>query len=144
MYVFLLPGLVFILLFAYVPLLGNIVAFQDFSAFRGIGGSAFVGLENFKALLTDTQLINALVNTLIISTLQIVFSFPAPIILALFLNSLISERIKRMIQTVVYLPHFISWVVVISIWQKILGGTGVIAELFDMVGVQGVNITTNP
>ena len=144
MYLFILPGLLFILLFAYVPLAGNIVAFQDFSAFRGIGGSAFVGLENFKALLTDSQLINALVNTLIISTLQIAFAFPAPIILALFLNSLLSERIKRVIQTIVYLPHFISWVVVISIWQKIFGGTGVIAELFNMVGVQGVNIMTNP
>lgn len=144
MYLFILPGLLFILLFAYLPLAGNIVAFQDFSAFRGIGGSEFVGLENFKALLTDSQLINALFNTLIISTLQIAFAFPAPIMLALFLNSLISERIKRSIQTIVYLPHFISWVVVISIWQKIFGGTGVIAELFNMVGVQGVNIMTNP
>lgn len=144
MYIFIVPGLLFILLFAYVPLAGNIVAFQNFSAFRGIAGSEFVGLENFKALLTDSQLINALVNTLIISTLQIAFAFPAPIILALFLNSLLSERIKRTIQTIVYLPHFISWVVVISIWQKIFGGTGVIAELFNMVGVQGVNIMTNP
>lgn len=144
MYVFIVPGVLFFLVFAYVPLLGNVVAFQDYSPFRGIFNSAFVGLENFKALLTDDELGRALVNTLVIAGLQILFSFPAPILLALFLNSLLSDRLKRMIQTVVYLPLFISWVIVISIWQKILGGTGLTARLFDMIGVHGVNIMTNP
>lgn len=144
MYVFIVPGVLFFLVFAYVPLLGNVVAFQDYSPFRGIFGSDWVGLQNFIALLTDDELRKALVNTLVIATLQIAFSFPAPIILALFLNSLLSERLKRTIQTVVYLPHFISWVIVISIWQKILGGTGITAQLFELVGLQGLNIMTNP
>lgn len=144
MYVFILPGVLFFLLFAYVPLAGNIVAFQDYSPFRGIFDSDWVGLDNFAALLTDDELIRALTNTLVIASLQILFSFPAPIILALFLNSLLSERLKRTIQTIVYLPHFISWVIVISIWQKILGGTGVVSQLFDMAGAHGLNLMTNP
>lgn len=144
MYVFIVPGVLFFLVFAYVPLLGNVVAFQDYSPFRGIFGSDWVGIENFLNLLTDDELRKALVNTLVIATLQIAFSFPAPIILALFLNSLLSGRLKRTIQTVVYLPHFISWVIVISIWQKILGGTGITAQLFELVGLQGLNVMTNP
>lgn len=144
MYLFILPGLLFFGLFAYVPLLGNVVAFQDYSPFRGIFGSDWVGLDNFVSLLTDDELLRALGNTLVIALLQIAFSFPAPILLALFLNSLISDRLKRTIQTVVYLPHFISWVIVISIWQKILGGNGVTTRLFELVGVHGLNIMTNP
>lgn len=144
MYVFIVPGVLFFLLFAYVPLAGNVVAFQDYSAFRGVFESEWVGLQNFANLFTDDEVLRAVVNTLVISFLQIVFAFPAPIILALFLNSLLGERIKRIIQTVVYLPHFISWVIVIAIWQKILGGAGPIAQLFEAIGVQGVNIMTNP
>lgn len=144
MYVFIVPGVLFFLVFAYVPLLGNVVAFQDYSPFRGIFGSDWVRMQNFLDLVTDDELRKALVNTLVIATLQIAFSFPAPIILALFLNSLLSERLKRSIQTVVYLPHFISWVIVISIWQKILGGTGLTAQLFDLIGLQGMNLMTNP
>ena len=144
MYVFIVPGVLFFLVFAYVPLAGNVVAFQDYSAFRGVAGSAWVGMQNFVALFTDDEVLTSLRNTLIISLLQIAFAFPAPIALALFLNSLLGERIKRMIQTVVYLPHFISWVIVIAIWQKILGGAGPVAGLFEMLGVHGVNIMTNP
>lgn len=144
MYVFIVPGVLFFLLFAYVPLAGNVVAFQDFSAFRGIFGSQWVGLQNFAHLFTDDEVMRALANTVIISFLQIAFAFPAPIILALFLNSLLGEGIKRVIQTVVYLPHFISWVIVIAIWQKILGGAGPIAQLFEQIGIHGVNIMTNP
>lgn len=144
MYVFIVPGVLFFLVFAYFPMLGNVVAFQDFSAFRGVFGSEWVGLDNFIALFTDDEVLRALVNTLIISFLQIAFAFPAPILLALFLNSLLSEKVKRTIQTVVYLPHFISWVIVIAIWQKVLGGAGPVAQLFELIGVEGVNIMSNP
>lgn len=143
-YLFILPGVVYFLVFHYVPLLGNVVAFQDFSPFRGIFGSDWVGLENFRTIVRDPEVLRALTNTLIIALLQIVFAFPAPIILALFLNSLVSDKIKRSIQTIVYLPHFISWVVVVSIWQKILGGAGLVSEILAKVGVDGVNIMANP
>ena len=143
-YLFLLPGVLYFVVFHYVPLLGNVVAFQDFSPFRGIFGSDWVGLENFRTIVRDPEVMRALTNTLIIAFLQIVFAFPAPIILALFLNSLVSDRVKRSIQTIVYLPHFISWVVVVSIWQKILGGAGLVSEILERVGVEGVNIMANP
>lgn len=118
MYVFIVPGMIFFVVFAYIPLLGNVVAFQDFSPFRGIAGSRWVGLENFAGIFADPEVLNAIKNTLIISLLQILFSFPAPILLALLLNSLISEKLRRFLQSIVYLPHFISWVIVISIWQQ--------------------------
>lgn len=143
-YLFLLPGVLYFVIFHYVPLLGNVVAFQDFSPFRGIFGSDWVGLENFRTIVRDPEVMRALTNTLIIAFLQIVFAFPAPIILALFLNSLVSDRVKRSIQTIVYLPHFISWVVVVSIWQKILGGAGLVSEILERIGVEGVNIMANP
>ena len=143
-YLFLLPGVLYFVVFHYVPLLGNVVAFQDFSPFRGIFGSDWVGPENFRTIVRDPEVMRALTNTLIIAFLQIVFAFPAPIILALFLNSLVSDRVKRSIQTIVYLPHFISWVVVVSIWQKILGGAGLVSEILERVGVEGVNIMANP
>lgn len=143
-YVFILPGLVFFLVFAYLPMLGNVVAFQDYSPYLGIAGSEWVGLANFREIFTDPEVLNALRNTLIISALQIVFAFPAPILLALFLNSLLSNKVKRGIQTIVYLPHFISWVVVVSIWQKILGGAGLVSQVFERIGLESVNIMANP
>lgn len=144
MYVFIVPGLIFFLVFAYLPMLGNVVAFQNFSPFRGILGSDWVWFDNFINLFSDTEVIKALVNTLIISGLQILFAFPAPLLLALFLNSLMSDKLKKTLQTIVYLPHFISWVIVIAIWQKILGGAGPIAQLFELFGMHGVNVMTNP
>ena len=143
-YLFIVPGLLFFLVFAYLPMLGNVVAFQDYSPYLGIGGSEFTGLENFRAIFSDPEVMQALRNTLIISFLQIAFAFPAPILLALFLNSLISERVKRTIQTIVYLPHFISWVVVISIWQKILGGAGLVSQISEQIGLGAINIMSNP
>jgi len=144
MYVFIVPGFVFFLVFAYVPLLGNVVAFQDFSPYLGIFGSSWVGFQNFVDIFQDPEVLTAVRNTLVISLLQIVFSFPAPILLALLLNSLVSERLKRFVQSVVYLPHFISWVIVISIWQQVLGGAGPVAALLDKIGIHHVNIMTNP
>lgn len=144
MYVFIVPGLIFFLVFAYLPMLGNVVAFQAFSPFRGILGSDWVWFDNFINLFSDAEVIKALVNTLIISGLQILFAFPAPLLLALFLNSLMSDKLKKTLQTIVYLPHFISWVIVIAIWQKILGGAGPIAQLFELFGMHGVNVMTNP
>lgn len=143
-YLFILPGFAFFLVFAYVPLAGNIVAFQDFSPFRGILGSEFVGWQNFLEIFTDPEVLTALRNTVIISALQIAFAFPAPIALALLLNSLISVRIQRVVQWVVYLPHFISWVVVVAIWQDVLGGAGVFNTLLGAVGLEPQNVMTDP
>ncbi|MGP5672029.1 ABC transporter permease [Brachybacterium alimentarium] len=144
MYAFVLPGLMFFVVFHYIPLLGNVIAFQDYSPYLGVTGSRWVGLENFEALVRDPEVIGAIVNTLIISFLQLVFAFPAPIVLAIFLNSLLSERLKRMIQTVVYLPHFLSWVIVIALWQQVLGGAGSLAQGLQLLGIENLNLMSDP
>lgn len=144
MYVFILPGLLFFVVFRYVPLLGNVVAFQDYSPFLGFADSAWVGLRNFQELFTDSEVITAVENTLVLSFLQIVFAFPAPIALALLLNSLASERLKRVMQSVVYIPHFIGWVIVVSIWTEVLGGAGLLNRILADVGAGPVSIMDNP
>lgn len=144
MYVLILPGLLFLVIFRYLPLAGNVIAFQDFSPFLGPAGSPFVGFENFAKLLSDPELLNAIKNTLIISSLQIVFAFPAPIALALLLNSIMGQRVKSFIQSVVYLPHFLSWVVVVALWQAVLGGDGMLNGFLSSMGMDTVNIMSNP
>ena len=123
MYLFILPGFVYFVVFRYVPFLGNVIAFQDYSPFVGFS-SPWVGLDNFAKLFTDPDLLVAFNNTLAISVLQLIFFFPAPIILALLLNSMVSEPAKRFMQSVLYLPHFISWVIIIALWQQLFGGAG--------------------
>jgi putative aldouronate transport system permease protein len=144
MLVLMLPGIVYFLLFFYVPLLGNIVAFQDYVPFIGFANSPFVGLQNFTEMFSDPDFWQAVVNTLEISFLQLVFFFPAPILLALLLNTLISTRIRRLVQSVVYLPHFISWVIIVAIFEQILGGAGVIDQMLRDHGMQTLNIIGNP
>lgn len=143
MYVFFLPGLLFFIVFAYIPLLGNVAAFQDYSPFLGFRGSPFVGWANFVDLFQDPEAQTALRNTLIISLLQIIFAFPAPLLLALLLNSLISTRIMRTVQSIVYLPHFIGWVIAIAIWQDVLGGTGGFNNLANDIGLHFGDIMTD-
>ncbi len=121
------PGVVVLLLFHYLPLLGNVIAFQDYQPFLGIGNSPFVGLENFAVIINgDPEFLNALANTLIITLIQVVFVFPLPIAFALILNSLLSERLKRLTQSVLYLPHFLSWVIVVALFQQMLGNGGML------------------
>ena len=106
------PGVLYFVLFFYIPLSGNVIAFKDYQPFLGVGGSDWVGFDNFTNLVSDDMFWTALWNTLQITVIQLLFYFPAPIALALLLNSLIGQRVKRLVQTVVYLPHFLSWVVV--------------------------------
>ncbi len=143
MYLFILPGFIYFVVFKYVPLLGNVIAFQDYSPFLGFD-SPWVGLDNFRRLFTDPDFKTALSNTLMISVMQLIFFFPAPIILALLLNSMISERWKRGMQSILYLPHFISWVIIIGLWQQILGGDGFVNQFLRNTGRQTVNIMSNP
>ena len=124
---FALPGTALIIAFHYVPLLGNVIAFKDYQPVLGIGGSDWSGWANFSVIFNgDPAFLRALKNTLILTSLQSVFVFPAPILLALLLNSLFSERIKRIAQSILYLPHFMSWVIVVALFQQMLGGSGLL------------------
>jgi putative aldouronate transport system permease protein len=121
-----LPAVGLLLLFTYVPMLGSVMAFQSYSVYTGFLHSPWVGLANFEALLGDPLFWQAFRNTLVISAVQLVLYFPIPIALAILLNSILSSKIRAVIQAVVYLPHFFSWVLVITIFQQMLGGAGVL------------------
>lgn len=122
-YIMLIPGLLFFLVFCYGPMYGLIIAFQDFYPLKGIGGSEFVGLEHFKALFTNPFFLSVLRNTLIISVMKLLICFPAPIILCLALNEIKNAKFKKFAQSVSYLPHFVSWVVVSGIILEFLSPT---------------------
>lgn len=111
-YSMILPGILFFLVFRYIPILGNVIAFQDYNVFSGIWGSEFVGFKHFANLFAYPEFLRILRNTLLISLYQLVFGFSAPIILSLLLNEVRKVMFKRVIQTVIYLPHFLSWVIV--------------------------------
>ena len=142
---FALPGMALLIVFHYVALAGNVIAFQDYQPFLGIRNSLWVGFENFSVIFTsDPDFWNAVKNTLILTVIQTVFVFPTPIALALLLNSLLSEKIKRVVQSVLYLPHFLSWVIVVAIFQQMLGGSGLLNNFLRAHGHEAVNIISNP
>ena len=141
---FALPGTALIIAFHYVPLLGNVIAFKDYQPFLGISGSDWAGWANFSVIFNgDPTFLRALKNTLILTTLQSVFVFPAPILLALLLNSLFSERIKRIAQSILYLPHFMSWVIVVALFQQMLGGSGLLNNYLRSHDLATINIIGN-
>ncbi|PNG95758.1 hypothetical protein SMF913_11783 [Streptomyces malaysiensis] len=134
-----------LLLFHYIPLLGNVIAFQDYQPYIGILHSPWNGLKNFEVLFNgDDQFLHALINTLELTLIQVVFVFPAPILLALALNSLVSERIKKWVQNVLYLPHFLSWVVVVALFQQLLGNGGMLNLFLQAHDMGTWNIIGNP
>ena len=109
-----IPGLLYFLIFHYVPMGGALISFKDISHFDGLGGffdAPWVGLKHFERFTSSVYFYNIIENTIIISGLKILFGFPAPIIFALLLNEILRTNFKRIIQTISYLPHFISWVV---------------------------------
>ncbi|MGP9503165.1 ABC transporter permease [Specibacter sp. AOP5-B1-6] len=141
---FALPGIVLLLTFQYIPLLGNVIAFQDYQPFLGIMHSRWSGFDNFSVIFNgDPAFLNALKNTLIITALQAVFVFPAPILIALLLNSLLSNRIRQIVQSILYLPHFLSWVIVVAVFQQILGGSGMINNYLRANGHETLSIIGN-
>ncbi len=114
-YFLLLPGLIWFILFKYVPMWGTLIAFQNYSPFLGFWGSEWVGFTHFERLFQNPDFYRILENTLILAFFEIVFVFPAPIILALMLNEIRFNPYKRTIQTLIYLPNFLSWVIVASL-----------------------------
>ena len=138
------PGLAYFLFFHYGALFGNVLAFQDYVPFLGISGSEWVGLAHFERMFTDPLFWNAVKNTLFIAALQLVFFFPAPLALALLLNSVVGDTLRRFVQSVVYLPHFLSWVIVVALFQQMLGGAGVVNGWLSTLGFSGISIIGNP
>jgi len=124
LYLLLGPGVLFILLFKYTPMYGITIAFKDFNIFTGFGDSPWVGWKHFEKLFTSPDFARVFQNTVIISLLKIIILFPLPIIVALMLNEMKNMIIKRSVQTVIYLPHFLSWVIVSGLFIDLLSTNG--------------------
>lgn len=122
-----LPGAIALIMFQYVPLLGNVIAFQEYQPYLGITQSPWTGIQNFSFLWDgNPDFLNALVNTLVLTLIQTVLIFPIPLVLALILSSLAGERLKRLLQSILYMPHFLSWVIVVALFQQMLGNAGML------------------
>jgi len=144
LYLLLLPAVIMILIFNYGPISGLIVAFQDFKIMKGIGGSRWVGLANFVSLFSRGSFIVALRNTLFISVLRIVCSFPMPIIFALMINELRGTHFKKTVQTISYLPYFISWVVISGMLIEVLSPQrGVVNAIVMALGGTATNFLSD-
>ena len=135
LYLLILPGLLYFLVYRYLPMFGLVMAFQDFSPFLGFFDSPWVGLKHFRTMFEDEEALRVIWNTLEISLLQILFAFPLPIILALMINELRNAVYKRLIQSMVYLPHFLSWVVVVGIFVVFLKSDGIVNQLLQALGI---------
>ncbi len=141
LYALLLPGLLYFILFKYVPMGGLVIAFKDYSPFLGIWGSKWVGFDQFGKFFSTPDFWRLLRNTLGISILQLLLYFPAPIILSLFLNEVRHSGYKRTVQTLVYVPHFVSWVIVASLTYQLFNvSDGIINQLLNLVGIGSVDI----
>ena len=139
-----LPALALLILFNYLPMAGIIVAFEHYDIYQGLVNSQWAGLDNFKELFLTPAFWQAFENTLVISFVQLILYFPIPIGLALLVNTILSTRIRAFIQAVVYLPHFFSYVLVITLFQEFLGGAGVLNVFLNRHGMSAWNIMTDP
>jgi putative aldouronate transport system permease protein len=138
-YLFMLPCVVSLLIFSYYPMYGATLAFRDYQYNLGILGSPWVGLKHFKAFISSLEFWDVIRNTVIISGLKILLCFPAPIILALLLNELWFPRFKRAIQTMSYLPNFVSWVVVVSLMTVVFSPYGgIVNNIRERMGLASI------
>lgn len=143
-YLLLMPGLLFFVIFKYVPIYGIQLAFKNFVASLGIMGSPFIGLEHFHRLMGEPDFWNSILNTLIISAMKLAVGFPVPIILTLLINEIRSNKFKRFYQTIITIPHFLSWVIVSGICFTLFSSTGAINGLLTTFGFEKTDILTNP
>ncbi|WP_199621109.1 ABC transporter permease [Paenibacillus alkalitolerans] len=139
-YLMILPGFLYFLIFKYIPMTGLAIAFQDYQPYLGILNSPWVGFAHFERLFAEPMFFTILRNTLVLFSMNLILFFPVPIILALMLNEVRHSFYKRFVQTVVYIPHFMSWVIIVSISFVMLSmDRGLINELLVMAGFEKIN-----
>jgi putative aldouronate transport system permease protein len=140
LYLLLIPGLIFIAVFKYTPMYGLIIAFQDYNIFAGASGSPWVGFQQFQKLFNSPDFLNVLRNTITISLAKIIFIFPIPIFIAIILNEIKSMAYKRTVQTIIYLPHFLSWVIVSGLVFNVLApSTGMLNDIIKAFGGEPIS-----
>ena len=141
LYLLFIPVAVWLIIFKYIPMFGLVLAFKKFNAFVGILASPWIGLDNFIKCFNSPAFVSSLWNTIIISLSMLVFGFPMPILLALLLNEITRTKFKRFVQTVSYLPHFISWSVAGGMIYTLLSpDSGLVNTLFKSFGLNTINL----
>lgn len=150
MYLMLIPGLFFLVIYKLLPLYGIQIAFRDYNVFLGdnpidaIAKSPWVGLKYFRQLFSSSQFLSVLRNTLMISILKIIFLFPLPIICAILLNEIHNKIYQKLVQTVIYVPYFFSWVIIYGIFYSIVSSYGVLNSMLGLTGSDKINLLTDP
>lgn len=145
LYVLALPMLVYFAVFKYVPIWGILISFQNYSPYAGFWHSEWVGLEHFQRLFSTPDFLVLLRNTLAINVLNLIFFFPLPILLSLMLNELRGSIYKRIVQSIVYLPHFLSWVIIVGISFLLFSQSeGIVNKLLEALGFAKFDFLTNP
>lgn len=138
LYVMILPSFVLAVIFCYIPMGGLVMAFQDYKPWLGISGSQFVGMDQFKQIFMFRESYQAIINTLVIAVAKIIFGLIVPIVMALLLNEVRNAGLKKGIQTLVYLPHFLSWITVAGMLRDILGLDGIVNAFLQKLGVEPI------
>lgn len=145
LYLMSIPGLLFLVVYKFVPLYGLTLAFKDFNLFIGnnivdsVMKSPWVGWKHFDRIFHDQAFFQVITNTLLISLYKLVFLFPVPIVIALMLNELRLKWMKRWIQTIVYMPHFLSWVIIFGLFYSLLGSYGMVNQLLGAWGIESIS-----
>lgn len=143
LYLLLAPAFVLLFVFHYMPMYGIIIAFEKFSPYKGFLGSPWVGFEHFKYFLTDQKFWEVMRNTIVLNIYDIAFGFTAPILFAILANEIMNTYFKRIMQTISYLPHFLSWIVVSGVFYQILSPTsGMVNEVMKFFGMNPVFFMT--
>ena len=143
LYAMLVIPVVYMILFKYKPMLGVVVAFKKFNVFQGIWDSPWIGLANFQEAFSSRDFWNALKNTLILNIGDLIIGFPIPVFLAVFLNELRSSKIRKTTQTLLYLPNFLSWVIIAGISTQLFSSSGLVNNVLNALGIGTVNFLTN-
>ena len=145
LYVMLLPAVVIMVIYAYGPMVGTVIAFQKFLPGKGLFGSEYIGLDNFTYIFRMPDFFRVLYNTVFISLMKIVLGIVIPVTAALMLNEVRQTTLKRTVQTVIYLPYFLSWVILSGILITILSPSeGIVNQLFGLIGMKPVFFLGNP
>lgn len=139
-----LPGVLYFVIYKYAPMFGIVIAFQDYNPVKGVLNSPWVGMKHFSALVHNDEIPRVLWNTVVISFYQIVLAFSFPIVLALMINELSKNWLRRSVQTIVYLPHFLSWPVIAGIFYLMFSSNGGVTQLLSQWGIQDFNLLSDP
>lgn len=143
LHLYLLPSVILVTIFSYVPMMGIVIAFQNFKVFKGWFSAPWVGLDNFHYVMNLPNFNQVMFNTVYISVIKIVFSLLIPIVVALMFNEMRQLRLKRVLQTVMYLPYFMSWIILGGIVKDMLDQNGLVNTLLNAIGVGSVNLLTS-